>query len=56
METSMWEIDNIKILFVAGFGPIVGNGKASQALYMSAFGLPLLQKEDLSCRGTTSIP
>jgi hypothetical protein len=29
-----------------GFGPIVDDGKASQELCMTAFGLPLLQKED----------
>lgn len=41
----MREVENIKILFVAGFGPIVDNGKASQELYMEALGLPLKQQE-----------
>ena len=36
---------NIKILFVAGFGPIVDKGKASQKLYLETFGLPLKRQE-----------
>lgn len=36
----------MEILFVAGFGPIVDKGKASQKLYREAFGLPLKEDAD----------
>jgi catechol 2,3-dioxygenase-like lactoylglutathione lyase family enzyme len=35
---------NIEVLFVAGFGPIVGDAAASRKFYWEALGLPL--KED----------
>lgn len=34
-------INHIKILFVAGFGPITRSDAESQALYVDQFGLPL---------------
>jgi len=40
----MTEIGNIRILFVAGFGPIVRDGAASQKLYKEAFGIPLKEE------------
>ncbi len=40
----MKEIGNIKILFVAGFGPIVDKGKASEKLYMETFDIPFKQE------------
>jgi catechol 2,3-dioxygenase-like lactoylglutathione lyase family enzyme len=36
----MQAIGNIKILFVAGFGPIVRNEGASRQLYQEAFAIP----------------
>jgi hypothetical protein len=37
----MNEIRNIKILFVAGFGPVVDDDNASRKLYMESLGLHL---------------
>lgn len=42
----MPEIKNVKILFVAGFGPIVEDGNASQKLYMDSLGLHLSDDKD----------
>lgn len=36
---------NIKVLFVAGFGPIVRDGEASQKLYREAFHIPFKADE-----------
>lgn len=35
----------MRVLFVAGFGPIVRKGTASQELYMEAFGMALKKEE-----------
>ena len=37
----MTNLDGVKVLFVAGFGPIVRDPQASQALYVQALALPL---------------
>ena len=37
----MTDLEGVKVLFVAGFGPIVRDAQASQALYVRALGLPL---------------
>lgn len=37
----MTDLSELKVVFVAGFGPIVTDPQASQALYVSALGLPL---------------
>jgi hypothetical protein len=42
---TMKEIGNIKILFVAGFGPIVRDGKASQKLYHEALHIAFKEEE-----------
>jgi len=39
------KIGNIKILFVAGFGPIVRNRDASRKLYAETFDIPLKEDE-----------
>jgi Glyoxalase/Bleomycin resistance protein/Dioxygenase superfamily len=36
---AMQEIENVKVLFVAGFGPIVREGAASRKLYGQALGI-----------------
>jgi catechol 2,3-dioxygenase-like lactoylglutathione lyase family enzyme len=41
----MPEFGNFKILFVAGFGPIVRDRDASQKLYSEAFRIPLKEAE-----------
>lgn len=41
---AMKKIENIKILFVAGFGPIVDKGKASEKFYRDTFGIPFKQE------------
>jgi hypothetical protein len=43
---AMKSTSNIKILFVAGFGPIVREGDASQKLYKDAFGIPFKEEHD----------
>ncbi len=37
----MSDISGLKVLFVAGFGPVVKDPAASNAFYMDALGLPL---------------
>ena len=37
----MTDLEGLKVVFVAGFGPIVRDPQASQALYVRALGLPL---------------
>ena len=41
----MRKIQNFKILFVAGFGPIVHDGKASTRLYKEGLGLPFKREQ-----------
>jgi hypothetical protein len=41
----MKKIGNIKILFIAGFGPIVRNGDASRKLYAQTFDIPFKEDE-----------
>jgi len=41
----MKNIGNIKILFVAGFGPIVRDGDASRRLYAEALDIPFKEEE-----------
>jgi len=36
----------IKILFIAGFGPIVRDSKASRSLYVEAFGIPFGKSDE----------
>jgi catechol 2,3-dioxygenase-like lactoylglutathione lyase family enzyme len=40
------DLGELKVVFVAGFGPIVRNAQASQALYVSALGLPLQSRPE----------
>src|SRR5689334_3011844 len=40
-EISMPEVAGVKVLFVAGFGPLVKDTKASNAFYKDTLGLPL---------------
>lgn len=42
-------INELKILFVSGFGPIVRDDIASQKLYMETLGLPLKKEENNYC-------
>jgi len=37
---------NIKILFIAGFGPIVPDGSTGKALYGNALGIPFKEESD----------
>jgi hypothetical protein len=37
----MLQVEGLKVLFVAGFGPIVDNFEASRRLYLETLGLPL---------------
>ena len=37
----MTDLGELKVVFVAGFGPIVTDPQASQALFVGALGLPL---------------
>jgi hypothetical protein len=39
-------LDGVKVLFVAGFGPIVRDPQASQALYVQALALPLASRPE----------
>jgi catechol 2,3-dioxygenase-like lactoylglutathione lyase family enzyme len=41
----MKKIGNIKILFVAGFGPIVRDGDASRRFYAESFDIPFKEDE-----------
>jgi hypothetical protein len=41
----MKKIGNIKVLFVAGFGPIVRDAEASRKLYAETFGIPFKEDE-----------
>jgi len=41
----MKKIGNIKILFVAGFGPIVRDRDASRKLYAETFDIPFKEDE-----------
>jgi catechol 2,3-dioxygenase-like lactoylglutathione lyase family enzyme len=36
----------MKVLFVAGFGPLVKDSKASKSFYVDALGLPMEQRPD----------
>jgi catechol 2,3-dioxygenase-like lactoylglutathione lyase family enzyme len=40
------DLGTVKVVFVAGFGPIVTDAKASQALYVGALGLPLQSRPE----------
>jgi catechol 2,3-dioxygenase-like lactoylglutathione lyase family enzyme len=40
------DLGELKVVFVAGFGPIVTEPQASQALYVGALGLPLESRPD----------
>jgi catechol 2,3-dioxygenase-like lactoylglutathione lyase family enzyme len=40
------DLGELKVVFVAGFGPIVKDPPASQALYVRALGLPLQARPD----------
>ena len=42
----MTDLGELKVVFVAGFGPIVTDPQASQALYVSALGLPLQSRAE----------
>jgi hypothetical protein len=42
----MEPIGNIKVLFIAGFGPIVGDAEASRALYGRILGIPFKEESD----------
>jgi hypothetical protein len=42
----MKEMGNIKILFVAGFGPIVRDTATSRKLYQDALGIPFKEEKD----------
>ena len=42
-------LKEIKVLFVAGFGPIVRDDIASQKLYKDTLGLPLKEEENNYC-------
>jgi catechol 2,3-dioxygenase-like lactoylglutathione lyase family enzyme len=44
--TAMNLDNNIKVLFVAGFGPIVRDAEASQKLYRSVLGIPFKDEGD----------
>jgi catechol 2,3-dioxygenase-like lactoylglutathione lyase family enzyme len=38
------DIAGVKVLFVAGFGPLVKDAEASNAFYVDALGLPLMEE------------
>jgi len=40
----MPDIAGVKVLFAAGFGPLVKDAKASNAFYVDALGLPLVEE------------
>ena len=42
----MTDLSELKVVFVAGFGPIVRDPQASQALYVGALGLPLQSRPE----------
>jgi hypothetical protein len=42
----MLQVEGLKVLFVAGFGPIVDNFEASRRLYLETLGLPLKPMPD----------
>ncbi|MGC2660788.1 MAG: VOC family protein [Bryobacteraceae bacterium] len=44
-RSNMEDIEGIKILFVAGFGPIVRDAKASQSLYRDDLHIPFKEEE-----------
>src|SRR5690242_16153046 len=41
----MEQIPNVRILFIAGFGPIVREAAASRRLYAEAFGIPFKEEK-----------
>jgi len=41
----MAEIANVRVLFIAGFGPIVRDAAASRRLYGQAFGIPFTEEK-----------
>lgn len=43
---SMEDIGNIKVLFIAGFGPIVREATASQGLYREVLGIRFKEEKD----------
>jgi hypothetical protein len=40
----MLDIPNLKVLFIAGFGPVVGNSAESRKLYGDMLGIPLTEE------------
>ena len=42
-------LNELKVLFISGFGPIVQDDKLSQALYLDTLGLPLKKEENNYC-------
>jgi catechol 2,3-dioxygenase-like lactoylglutathione lyase family enzyme len=40
------DLSELKVVFVAGFGPLVRDSEASQALYVRALGLPLQSRPE----------
>lgn len=42
----MEKIANSRVLFIAGFGPIVREAEASRKLYSQAFGIPFKEEND----------
>ena len=42
----MTDLSELKVVFVAGFGPIVTDPQASQALYVCTLGLPLQSRPE----------
>lgn len=44
----MTDFGDLKVLFVAGFGPVVTDSEASQALYVRDLGLPLTSRPEES--------
>lgn len=39
-------MNNVNVLFVAGFGPIVADAESSRKLYQQAFGIPFKEEND----------
>lgn len=42
-------LNELKVLFISGFGPIIQDDKLSQALYLDTLGLPLKKEENNYC-------
>ena len=45
-EDTMEQIGNVKVLFIAGFGPIVREATASRKLYRQILGISLTEEND----------